>query len=224
MTELYPAILTESLATFRQQLAMLVENEDTQTVHIDIMDGFFVDALTVSPADLSEMEFGQLKLDLHLMVDEPLDYVYEAEELKAKLPIRSMIAQIEHMSHPQSYVQEVKKHGWKVGLALDVHTPIEEIPDEVWKDLDIVQLMAVEAGAQGSEFQSLVFAKIDELKLKLSEFSSKAQIYIDGGLDEQTLPQILATKPAGVIVGSAIWTADQPEMALAELEKLVTAS
>jgi len=106
---LYPTILTSSMATAEEQLALIKDNPKINVVQVDIIDGLFSDNLTIIPTDLVFMDFGDLKLDLHLQVEEPMDTFLEIESLANDLPIRSVIAQIERMTYQEDFLLEVKR-------------------------------------------------------------------------------------------------------------------
>ena len=122
--KIYPSILTHDLEVAQEQLALSQELSGVDTVQFDVIDGYYVDNLTLAPTALAELEYGELKVDLHLMVNEPLDFVYEARDMAKQLPVRAIIAQIERMSDQMSYVEEVRRNNWQVGLSLDLYTPL----------------------------------------------------------------------------------------------------
>lgn len=222
--KLYPTILSDSLATVRKQASQANSLEKIETLQIDVIDGYYADNVTVTPLDLVEVDFGKLSVDLHLMTEEPLDYVYEFLERKDMIPIRGIMGQIEKMSYQRFFLEEVKKHGWKAGLSLDVFTPIEEIDEEVWPLLDIVQLVAVEIGFQGGDFHSSVLQKIEKLKkiidqVENADFGQKKsiEIIIDGGVKVDTIKSIRDAGADGVAVGSALWEAGNVEQMVTAL-------
>ncbi|HYD35052.1 MAG TPA: hypothetical protein VD999_03205 [Vitreimonas sp.] len=215
--QIFPAILTDSVASVQEQLDLAAESEDTKTVQIDIIDGQFVDNITVAPLDITTLNFHHLTCDLHLLVDEPMDYVFEAEAVKTYLPIRAVIAQIEHMSYQTSFLEEVKKQNWQAGLALDIFTPLDEVEEACWRQLDIIQLMGNEAGFQGEDLHPHLIPKIKELTQLLSEKGLKPEIYIDVGVKRDNIESLQKAGATGFAVGSGIWQAPQPVQMLNEL-------
>lgn len=215
---IYPTILTDSLSTFQAQLAISQSLPQVEVVQIDMIDGFFADNLTITAADLAGIDFGDLKCDLHLMVDEPMDFVLEAEAVKSQVPIRSVIAQIEHMTSQQAYVEEVKAQQWRVGLSLDIDTPIESIEAEAWENLDIVQLMGNSAGIQGQNLDPRIFNKIKDLRQKVQDLAKKEiEIIIDVGVRQENIAQLLEAGADSVAVGSVIWRSSDPHSIVTEL-------
>ena len=185
-------------------------------IQIDVIDGQFAPSLTVGPDDLIGVDWDNQQIDWHLMSNEVYDQTYDlVGENKKAWPTRAIIAQIEHLDcEPAAFIDLVAKNEFKPGFSLDLYTPIEEI-EPAWFDegLKIVQLMAVEAGAQGQEFnQEIVFTKIAELRelLKENQLSpAELELIIDGGIKSELLPEIIAqTRDFGQVglgIGSALW-------------------
>ncbi len=218
--QFYPGILSDSVSVVADRLAVLKEQAGVTVAHIDIMDGWLVDDITVAPLDLVELDFGDLRCDLHLMVDEPIDFVLEAQAIKEFLPIRTMIGQVEHMSFQKSFIEEVKVHNWQAGLSLNLHTPVSAIDDEVWPHLSLVQIMGVEMGKSGQVFQPAVLDKINELRLKAETQHLSLEICVDGGVKLDLLPQLQEHGVSSVVATSAVWQSPDPAVAIEEFIKI----
>jgi ribulose-phosphate 3-epimerase len=217
---IYPAILTDSLELAQAQLEIVRAAEVVDIVQLDVIDGNFADRLTLSPSDYAELDFGDLRVDLHLMVDEPLDFVYEAVGSAKGAPIRAVIAQIEHMSHIESYVDEVKRQGWLTGVSLDIFTDLEELSDDTWGMIGIIQIMGNQAGMQGEELHPHLIPKLTELHEMVLKREFEGEILVDIGMKASTIPRVKAAGATGCAVGSGIWKAADP---ILELQKLVAA-
>lgn len=212
---LYPSILTESLVELEEQVTATSQSKDVSVVQIDIIDGFFADNVTISPLDLTQVDFDNLKIDFHLLVEEPMDFVLEIVGIKDYVPIRSIIAQVERMSQQGDFVREVLTNEWRVGVSLDLHTPVSAIDDESWDYLQIVQLMTIEAGFQGLEFHHSALGKISEIRNK-SRYP--VEIIVDGGVKAEHIPLLTQAGVDGVVVGSGIWS---PETAIEHFTDLM---
>lgn len=212
---LYPGILTASLEDFQEQVSVTSDSSDISVVHVDIIDGYFTDALTLSPLDLTQIDFSNLEIDFHLSVEEPMDFVHEIIGIKDYLPIRSIIAQVERMSFQEEYLAEVKRHQWKAGLSLNLHTPVSAIDATSWSNLDIIQVMTIETGSQGQEFNALALQKIPVIREKSPE---ALELIVDGGVKEDHIEQLEELGVDSIIVGSGIW---DPHAALDRFSELV---
>lgn len=204
--QVYPSILTGDLQTATRQL-QLARQSKASIVQLDIIDGFYADNLTLTPTDFAEFEFGQLQVDFHLMVEEPLDYVYEILEHKKNLPVRGIIAQVERMSSQLEYIHLVKEVGWLAGLSLDLYTPLESVEDRIWPELDLIQVMAVEAGFQAQTFFTQALETIKALTKLRSQLGLKFEIVADGGVKPDLLASLKLAGADSVAVGSFLWQA-----------------
>lgn len=206
---IYPSILTESSATVQEQVDIAASIEGIETVQIDIIDGEFVDNLTVSPIDLIGIDFKELTIDFHLMVNEPVEYVYECKQIES---VRSVIGQIERMGSQKEFIGEALELNIKPGLSIDLYTPVDSIDEDVWEELAIIQVMGNQAGIQGQPFKGqMVLEKIKEIaKMKKMLDLRKLEILVDIGVNEQTIHQIAQAGATGVTPGSALWKSEDP--------------
>ena len=214
----YPALLSDSIEVIDQQLQIAQSIPQVQTVQVDILDGLFADNLTVFPSELTDLNFGNLKLDLHLMVEEPIDFVHETLSYASSLPIRAYIAQVEKMSFQDQFVEEVKKTKSLAGLSLDIFSPLEAIDEKVLPHLDCIQLMAIEAGFQGQQLSELVYQKIKDLKKILQTNNLKIEIIVDGGVKLNNLLELKKAGVDSVAVGSMLWSASNPSVIAKEID------
>ncbi|MBP9820352.1 hypothetical protein KBC79_06495 [Candidatus Woesebacteria bacterium] len=214
---IFPAILTDSADTLRQQLAVVQESGLFQTVQVDIIDGYFTDSITVTPADLADCDWGDLNVDIHLMTVDPIDYVFELVEFKKQIPVRSVITQVEKMSAQQAFITEVRKHDWLVGFSLDLFTTLEAIEQVVRPQLDIVQVMGNEAGQQGLSLHKRALVTIQELAAAAQTNDYQWDILCDIGVNRDTLKQVETAGATGALVGSALWKAEDFNQAALEL-------
>lgn len=218
---IYPAILSDSLETVTQQLAIVRELDSIQTVQIDVIDGYFTDNVTVFPEDLTEVDFQPFELDFHFMVNEPVDFILQTAALPTRLPVRAMIAQVERMSSQAEYISEVKRQDWKTGLSIDLHTPLEAIEKESWAELDVVQIMGIEAGEQGQSFVPLVLDKIRATREYLTTHNLDVELLVDGGIKLTNAQAIIEAGATGLTVGSLFWQAQNPQQIAEELQRFV---
>jgi ribulose-phosphate 3-epimerase len=208
---IYPSILTDSLSTAQAQLERVAEFVDT--VQIDIVDGEFADNITFSPIDLLELQTLGVQFDIHLMTIDPINDVVECAELRN---MRAILGQIERMSSQAAFLEHVKSLKVKAGLSLDLHTPISAIDEEALLQIDAVQLMSIQAGFQGQEFQQSVVEKMQELFELRRSTKATFEIIVDGGVRPQTLPLIKTAD--SVTVGSFLWKSSNIKDALKELQ------
>lgn len=192
-----PIIMESDIEVVREKVVILRKRGE-EKVHFDIGDGLFSDLLSISPADLQEIDLGGIKLDLHLLVDDPTEYIEECVALKPK----RLIAQIERMGSQVRYLEAVKAYGSGVsgGLALKVETPVESIEKEALQIAEAVLLLAVPAGTSGSMFDMRILAKIKELRERCDGI-----IIVDGGINPETYKLAIDVGADEVGANSSYW-------------------
>lgn len=212
MTEIVPTILTSDFEEFSRKINLL--KGVVPRVQIDFIDGKFAENRTLDLGMIRDMgEIGEMKIDLHLMVKEPIDWISRGLEI---LPDR-IIGQVEMMSRPEDFISQVAASGVETGIALDLETPISAISEEIYHSVDLILILAVKAGLGGQEFDKRVLKKIKEVREMVGELG---EIGVDGGLDEES---IKLSKKAGAnifYIGSSFWQTEDWEKRYNELLRL----
>lgn len=180
--QLIPAILESELAAVAAKLAIVKADSRISRVHIDIIDGNLAPRLTVTPADLTTLDFGNLKIDWHLMTEDPLDYVWEILSLGQALPSQAIFGHIERASNPAAFLQASSEAGLEAGVALDLATEVAALEDFAWTFLDSVLLLAVPMGESGQEFSQQLWVKLTQLQQLCLSMGKMIKIYVDGGI------------------------------------------
>ena len=183
MVEIIPSILTNNANDILKLL--IIAEKKVSRIQIDIDDGSFLGNKTIDPILFEKIET-DLFLDFHLMVDNPISWITRCVNANAD----RIIGQIEKMSGQPQFVEKVLRAGRKVGLAIDLDTPIDKIEDFLLINLDVVLLMSVNAGLGGQKFSENVFAKIEKLDNLRKEKSAKFRICIDGGVTSDRIKKL----------------------------------
>ena len=106
-------------------------------VRIEVADGQVGDEVAGGPSDFVEEDFGSMKVEYHLMVDDPTEWIRECVESGASI----IIGQIERMGSQALFIDDVEENeGVKAGIALEYGTPVEEIEREILTRLQMIQL------------------------------------------------------------------------------------
>jgi ribulose-phosphate 3-epimerase len=168
---------------------------------IDIMDGKFVPAWSISPFDLAEIKT-QMKLEIHLMVERPMALLTAFKEAGAG----RIIFHFESKDDPWDIIKEIRALNLEVGVAINPETSIREIEDFLLS-VDQVLVMTVKPGFYGSPFLPEMMEKISELQKRKGNFLVSA----DGGINTNNVNDM---KDAGVdlsCVGSGIFKGNPEE-------------
>ncbi len=200
--EVIPSLLESEIEEVEEKVARLPAG--SHRLHLDIIDGTYADDITITPADLQQIDLTRFGFELHLMVDDPMAWVEESVAIGPT----GLIAQIERMGEQGIFVKWVKGYGVSAGLALDLDTPIDAIEMDLFDDLNVVLLMSVRAGRSGQEFDERVIGKVSELRRNY-----RGKIAVDGGMNPSTARSVLAAGADEVVVNSYLWQSDQePEV------------
>lgn len=209
--KLYPAILTMSDVIAQAQLTISDTLEGAEMTHIDVVDGWFADNLTISPADFENYIYGDNKIDVHLMVEEPLDYVYELVAVKQSVPIRAVIVQAERVSGLVGVLEEIRANQWLPGVSINIGSDAEGIIDEVGEfagQVPIWQVMGVPAGFQGNTFNAEALSTIKVLTENVGGLYK--ELLVDGGITPEIIRQLQKAGATGAVIGSFLWKAKEP--------------
>ncbi len=203
--EIIPSILTDEVDLVFEQVEVCKESGLVHRLQLDVIDGMFADNITIFPSDLMGISFANLKIDIHLMTQDPMDFVHELRDMKKYVPVGVVLGQVEQMHSQKKFLKEVKKNGWQAGLSLNLHTPLEAIDDEVWEFLDAVQIMGVKAGFSGQQFSTTALNMISELNDYIMDNDLDIEIIVDGGVTLDNLDEVASFGADAVVVGSALW-------------------
>ena len=190
-----PIIMESEIGEVENKLKIL-HDQSVNQVHFDIGDGLFCDLLTVAPADLQQFEKEKIEIDMHLLVDDPTEWIEESSALAPK----RIIGQIERMGSQKLFLESVAGYGIKGGLALKIDTPIEEIEKDILGTCDTILLLAIPPGTTGMPFDHHVLDKIQELRKIYT-----GKILIDGGINPTTYKQVLEVGASEAGANSWYW-------------------
>jgi ribulose-phosphate 3-epimerase len=115
-------------------------------------------------------------------------------------------------------IAAIKKRGAKAGVVLNPSTPVVAI-EEVAGDVDFVLVMSVNPGFGGQTFIPRSVEKIRAVRRLLESVGNPAPIEVDGGIDLQTVAQVVEAGAELLVAGHAIFGGRQPEQAARALKE-----
>lgn len=198
MIDVIPAILTNSPSELEKKVRTL--ETFAKRIQVDFCDGEFVSSQTV-PTDAVQAVKAAIPIEAHLMVARPMTWI----EHVSRIPVDRIIIHVEAVEKPDDIIREIRLHGRDIGLALRPKTPIDRV-EPYLEDIDLVQFMTIEPGAQGQPFQPQVLPAIRLLR----ERNAEIRIQVDGGISATTILQVAEAGADSVIVGSALFAAGLP--------------
>jgi len=150
-------------------------------IHVDIMDGFFVEKIAGSINELATIRTNtNAHLHVHLMTESPSVWARDAINAGADTIIIST-----NTSGVRDAIKVIKAAGKRCGIAINPETPVDIIIP-VLKNIDEVMLMAVKPGAAGQPFNENILQKIKVLNYTRKKHGLKYLISIDGGINPET--------------------------------------
>ena len=159
-----------------------LDNTKADYIHIDIMDGKFVENKTWTVSEIKKItSCSKLPLDVHLMVENPSKYIEEF----ALLNTNYIAFHYEAVKDIDKMINEIKKYGLKVGIAINPETS-EEVVFPYLSRIDEVLIMSVHPGKSGQSFIESTPDKIERLKEEILRQNVKTIISVDGGINDET--------------------------------------
>ena len=210
-----PSLLSADFGHMARDIEM-VNNSDAALLHIDVMDGVFVPNISFGfPVMKYVKQHSTKPLDVHLMIVEPQKFVNEVRDCGGEI----MTVHYEACTHLNRVVQQIHAAGMKAGVALNPHTPVCLLRDII-TEVELVLLMSVNPGFGGQKFIEGTLRKVKELRALIAEMGSKAEIEIDGGVNDVTGKQLAEAGADIVVAGNYVFKAQQPTEAIALLNCL----
>lgn len=188
------------------EVIRVLEEEQVDYLHIDVMDGVFVPNLGLGVDYIRGLrELTSIPLELHLMIDRPEDklswfHIRETDRV---------IIHFESTVQLQRTLEKVRAWNCKVILAINPATPIYSV-EEVLTYIDGITVLTVNPGFAG---QKIVHSCIDKTR-RLHAFLEAAgfgqlEIEVDGNISCENA-RLLRGYGAGLFVAgtSSIFSAD----------------
>jgi ribulose-phosphate 3-epimerase len=190
-----------------------------RVIHVDIMDGHFVPPITIGPmvagAIADQVHDAGGAIDVHLMIAEPDRHI----EAFAAAGADSITFHAEATPHANRTLAAIRELGCGAGVAINPGTPVEAV-SELRGYADLVLCMTVNPGWGGQAFIATSPDKVARLKPLVGD----AAIEVDGGVDSATAGSVAAAGASLFVAGSAIFGADDPGQAYADIAAAAGAS
>lgn len=187
--------VSTSILTCNNRIQATEELNKTNTdyIHIDYMDGIFVDNKEFTIEEIKTLsKISTKKLDMHIMAENPEPIIQELKDLN----IEYITIHYEINKPLDKIINLIHNQGYKCGISIKPKTDPKNII-EYLKKIDLVLIMSVEPGKGGQKFIPDVLNKIKELK------QNNLIIEIDGGINDTNIEELKNIVDI-VVVGSYI--------------------
>ena len=121
--------------------------------------------------------------------------------------------------HLHRTIQEIHNAGMKAGVTLNPSTPVSVLED-ILGDVEMVLLMSVNPGFGGQKFIENTIDKVKRLKQMINDKGLGTLIEVDGGVQAETAPRLVAAGVDVLVSGSYVFKANDPLATIKGLKDL----
>lgn len=214
---LAPSILAADFTKLGENIDDAVKGGVTW-IHCDIMDGHFVPNISYGPGVVKAAKKAapEAFFDVHLMIENPDDYVENFVEAGADL----ISVHYETCPHLHRSIQNIKKYGLMTGVVVNPATSLHNI-EPVLADVDLVLVMSVNPGFGGQSFIESSYDKLRKLAKMREERELGFLIQVDGGVNLKNIRKVAEAGADILVAGSSVFKAENITARVEELtEKL----
>ena len=198
--QISPSILSANFGHLGNEIQRLEEG-GADLIHVDVMDGHFVNNLTIGPPVIKSLrKYTKLPFDVHLMITPVHKYIKDFSDSGADI-ITIHPEATDNLNDSIKLIKNLKK---KVGISLNPDTEIKIIEDQM-KNIDLVLIMSVYPGFGGQSFIYETIEKIKTLKKIKEDNKYNFDIEVDGGINFKNSKKVISAGADILVSGTTIF-------------------
>ena len=215
--EIAPSILASNFSRLGEEIRT-VEEGGADIIHVDVMDGHFVPNISIGiPVVEALRKATRLPLDVHLMIENPEEYIEEFVRAGADRVLIHQEATV-HLDRALTMAREL---GAQAGAVINPATPVPMLADILSK-VDTVLVMSVNPGFGGQKFIPNAIEKIRQLNQWRERYNGAFRIQVDGGVDLQNAAELVVAGANTLVAGTSIFHAPDPAGAVRQIRRVAS--
>ena len=201
MIKVAPSLLAADYLRVGEDIRRVAE-AGADYLHFDVMDGSFVPNISFGPEMCRRAATCGLPVDAHLMVVSPERHIEAFAEAGAKI----ITVHAEVSTHLHRCLQQIRAAGCLAGVAMNPATSPECLR-YVLGDFDLALVMTVNPGFGGQKLIPACIDKVAAVRRMLKDAGLEAIVEVDGGVNLETAPKLVAAGADMLVAGSALYGA-----------------
>jgi ribulose-phosphate 3-epimerase len=209
LVEIAPSILAADFASLGDAIGAVARG-GASMLHVDVMDGHFVPNISIGvPVVASLRKATRLTLDVHLMIENPEQYIGAFATAGADM----ISVHQEATPHLDRALALIREHGCLPGAVINPATPVAQL-SEVLGKVDHVLVMSVNPGFGGQSFIPESIHKIRQLRELRERYHYKFRIEVDGGIGPENVGEVVRAGAQILVAGTSVFGSSDPAAAV----------
>jgi len=212
-----PSILGGDQGNLASAVKIADEGKADQ-IHLDVIDGHFAPNITFGPGTVKALrKITDLKFDTHLMISEPENYVDKF--LDAGSDLLTFHVEVLNGARFDALYSKIHAKGKVIGLSLKPATEMPAWAEARLDKLDTLMVMTVNPGFSGQAMMMSVMPKLEKITLMLNDKGLPVDIEIDGGVEPETIGEVVLRGGNVLVAGAGIYYKPDPVKAVGVLRE-----
>jgi ribulose-phosphate 3-epimerase len=213
MSTIIPTVFATNKKDFDERLNKLVKI--SKDIQIDIMDGSFVKAKSISIKEIPNLRKYKCNFEAHLMTNNPENLLSDLKEKGFKKVIFHFEA-VPDIEKARRIVFLIKEKKMKPWIVFSITTSFGHIINTIHtiQELGGIMLMGHVPGIEHTDIDQNIMRKIEHIRT----LDKKIKIQIDGGVNPGNIKKLAQLGVDYFSIGSFISESVNPKEAMNELE------